>query len=99
MGTEKQALMSFSTTRVRYRPGRIALRILLLIDLSTVAGALIRRRRLAFLPLIRWPAPAFLCATLPVAVILTRLAKPLCVFCLGILMTFESTWTHIAING
>jgi len=44
-----------------------------------------RRRRLAFLPLIRWLPPARLCLSLPLAVILILLLKPLWVFCFGIL--------------
>ena len=44
----------------------------------------IRLRRLAFLPLIRWPPQERLRLSLPVAVILTLLVKPLWVFCFGI---------------
>lgn len=43
-----------------------------------------RRRVPAVLPLIKCPENAFFRLTLPVPVILTRLANPLCVFCLGI---------------
>lgn len=41
------------------------------------------RRLLAFLPASRCPAPLWWRLTLPVAVTLTRLVRPLCVFCLG----------------
>lgn len=40
--------------------------------------------RLAFFPLIRWPPQERLYLTLPEAVILTLLLRPLCVFCFGI---------------
>jgi hypothetical protein len=50
----------------------------------------IRLLRLAFLLLIRWPVPTDLCLTLPVAVIFTLLAIPLCVFCFGIRFFPES---------
>jgi hypothetical protein len=44
----------------------------------------IRRRRFAFLPLIRWLPQLCLRFSLPVAVSLIRFAKPLWVFCFGI---------------
>ena len=52
--------------------------------LVIIAVPVTRLRRLAFLPLIRWPLPARLRLTLPEAVILTLLLKPLWVFCLAI---------------
>jgi hypothetical protein len=58
--------------------------IVLAVALVTTAELLTRRRRLAFLPLIRWPPPVCLRLTLPVAVIFTLLLNPLWVFCLGI---------------
>jgi hypothetical protein len=48
------------------------------------AGLASRLRRLAFFPLIRWPVPARLCLTFPVAVTLSLLLRPLCDFCFGI---------------
>jgi hypothetical protein len=48
------------------------------------AGLLIRLRRLAFLPLIRWLPHERLRLSLPLAVILIRLLKPLWLFCFGI---------------
>ena len=50
-----------------------------------------RLRRLAFLPLIRWPAPERLCLTFPVVVTLSLLLRPLCVFCFGILNSPSET--------
>lgn len=58
--------------------------IVLALALVTIAELLTRLRRLAFLPLIRWPPPVCLRFTLPVAVIFTLLLNPLWVFCLGI---------------
>lgn len=52
--------------------------------LVIVAELRMRLRRLAFLPLIRWPPPVRFRLTLPDAVTLTLLVKPLWVFCLGI---------------
>jgi hypothetical protein len=49
-----------------------------------IAELPIRLRRLAFLPLIRWLPQQRLRLTLPAAVILTLLVKPLWVFCFGI---------------
>ena len=54
------------------------------VAVRAMAGLLMRRRRLAFLLLIRWLPPARRCLILPRAVTLTRLASPLCVFYLGI---------------
>jgi hypothetical protein len=44
----------------------------------------IRRRRFAFLPLIRWLPQQCLRFSLPVAVSLTLFARPLWLFCFGI---------------
>jgi len=44
----------------------------------------VRLRRLAFLPLIRWPPQERWRLTLPAEVILTLLVRPLWVFCFGI---------------
>jgi len=43
----------------------------------------IRRRRFAFLPLMRWLPQQRCRLTLPLPVTFTRLLKPLCVFCFG----------------
>jgi len=60
---------------IRHLP---SLLLILLASVPTITDELsIRLRRLALLPLIRWLPPARLCLTLPLAVILNLLLKPL----------------------
>ena len=54
----------------------------------TNAGLANRLLRLAFFEAIKWPAPARLRLSLPVAVTFTLLLNPLWDFCLGISFTF-----------
>ena len=61
-----------------------AILVVLVVELFIMVELLTRLRRLAFLPLIRCPAPVRPRLILPVAVILTLFVIPLWVFCLGI---------------
>lgn len=54
-----------------------SLRAVLAATAVIVAELLIRLRRFAFFPLIRWPPQERLCLTLPAAVIFTLLLNPL----------------------
>jgi len=70
--------------RVSGRYLHSAILVVLVVVLFIMAELLTRLRRLAFLLLIRCPAPVRPRLTLPDAVILTLFFSPLWVFCLGI---------------
>ncbi len=53
------------------------------------------RQRLPDLPLMRWPAPAFLNFTVPPGRTFIRLDTPLCVFILGITINFSKFYTSL----